>query len=406
MSSIDRRLIFGFQPTWASSISSPPPDYDVLMVAKMAAAHVQSARCSLNWDVIEPNPPVGGQHTYLWSTFDAQTDLLVSYGIEPIETIVGTPWWAKYINKTGTATGGGTTYLDDARGGLGNNTYGGGSYEIQITAGTGAGQARFIDTNTDTRVVIRGTWDTPPDASSTYRIAGHAAFIMPEDTQSNRDAFAAFCQAAAGRYQGKVRYYEFWNEPDLAPTILFDVNEYAKWLGRACNSIKQGNANALLAIGGLTRSDMGYLRGVYSYIAGQGQDPDQYFDALALHPYTYAPYNPPMNFTMVQDYYDELVNHENGDKTVWLTEYGGFDIGNVSEQQQSDLLLQCLQWMDSPVRHHVAVATYHLFADQPGLPRGVCTSDLTERVAYATFRDFASPRTPRSEVRGPAVSSA
>lgn len=397
-SNMDRRLVFGFMPSWGSTSS-----YNTDMVRKMAEAHTQSARTSLNWDNIEPNAPSGGQHTYDWSIFDAQIDLLMSYGIEPIETVVGVPWWARRIEWSGTATGGGSNYLDDANANFPSYN---GRYEIQITSGTGQGQTRFIASSTSTRVSVRDAWTTPPASGSSYRIAGHAAFVMPEDTQSNRDSFDAFCRAIASRYQGEVRYYEFWNEPDGA-NMLFTANDYTKWLYIAHGAILGQNPGALLSIGGLQNSDMGYLRSIYTAISGLSDpEPDHYFDALAIHPYSPSdpPYDPPINYTSIQAFYDELVAHSDGNKSLWITEYG-WSLDNITETRQDQCLSESIQWLTSADRYYVTVATLHVFADQPGLHWGVCQSDLTERPAYGTFRDYAAPRTPRSEVRGPAVST-
>ncbi|MCL4459012.1 MAG: glycoside hydrolase family protein [Chloroflexi bacterium] len=392
---MDRRLIFGFMPSWGSST------YNADMVKKMADAHTQSARASFNWDLIEPNAPVGGQHTYIWTTFDAQVDLLLSYRIESIETVVGTPWWARHVYRQGTVTGAGTNYIDDANANFGTGTYNN-WFEVRITGGTGAGQMKKIVDTQPTRLTIEGSWDIIPSADSTYIVIGHAAFVLPEETQSNIDSFNAFCQTMATRYSGKVRYYEFWNEPNQKPQMQFEHEEYTRWLGRAHTTIKQVDQNLLVSLGGLSGADTNFLGRVYDYIISTlGQNPDEYFDAVAIHPY-----GSPLDDTGIQNIYNQMSSHQDSEKSIWVTEYG-WDLdplhGGISEQQQKDWLLQSLDILTSPTKSYVTAATFHLFADQPGLMWGVCHADLTERPAYGAFRDYAAPRTPRWESKAPVI---
>ena len=417
---MDRRLIFGFLPTWHTDITSLPPgytndSYDEAMVAMMRRtdggdnSHAQSCRISLNWDLIEPNAPVGGQHTYDWTTheFDKQVDLLVAHGIEPLALVIGTPWWAKAIDRTGTATGGGTDYLDDSAGGF--LTFNG-DYDIQITSGAGQGQSRHVDAGrrTDTRMYVTEAWLTPPAAGSGYQIGGHAAFVMPQE--AHRASFEAFCQAAASHYQGKIRYFEFWNEPDLgACTRFFNAATYTSWLHSAHGAIVGQNPDALVSIGGLLRADMGYLSGtggIYPTIAASADtNPDHYFDALAYHPYPpgQPPFDPPIRYSSFEAYRNELVSHGDGEKSIWITEYG-WALGSViTEAVQRDYLSESLQWLYAAERYYVTLATFHVFADHAGPSFGVCTSALQPRLAYTWFRDYAAPRTPTWEIKAPFV---
>ena len=346
--SIDRRLLFGFLPTWSTDVNNPAPNYDADMATKMAGAHTQCARFSFNWDVIEPNAPVGGQHTYLWASFDAKVTLLTAHSIEPIGLIVGTPNWANPGNPAA------------------------------------------------------------------------PAFKLPDE--AHQVDLSAFCQALASRYTGSVRYYEFWNEPSTG--MSFDVNEYTKWLGRARQALTSpsGNPAAQVSLGGLdisstangdyqpdparTRTD--YLQGVYDYIQGQGQSPDAYFDAIALHPYEYQPRFlgiPPINIDGVEAHWQLMLSKGDGEKTVWVTEYG-WDMNRFGTDEQAAWLVEALDLLAAGQRTYLVIATMHLFADHDlpaPLHYGVCYSNLTERPAYGAFRDYAAPRTPTWESKAPFV---
>jgi len=397
---MDRRLIFGFLPSW-HNLQEPPNSYDQTAVDLMQAAHTQSARASLNWDVIEPNAPVGGQHTYQWSNFDQYMDLLVARKIEPIALVVGTPWWAKAISKTGTASSVGSNYLEDTSGGLGSF---GGSYDIKVTSGANVEIHRIDHSDTTHVYLVAGdSWHFAQQGSS-YEIGGHAAFVLPQEAY--RASFEAFCQAAASHYQGKIRYFEFWNEPDgAACASFFNAATYTSWLYSIHGAVTGQNPDALISVGGLVNSDMGYLRGIYTAIAGRPDtNPDHYFDALAIHPYPLGdpPYPTPMNYTSIQNFRNELISHGDGEKSLWVTEYG-WDLDRISETQQDQYLSTSLDWLFSADRYYLTVATFHVFADQPGLHWGVCDSQLSRRAAYYSFQAYAQPRTPTWESKAPFV---
>ncbi|MCL4459010.1 MAG: hypothetical protein M1577_03760 [Chloroflexi bacterium] len=390
---MDRRLVFGINPVFQDS------SFDSQMVAKMVDAHCQSARFGLNWDLIQPD----NSNQWLWGPFDEKINLMYNNGIE----VVGTPWWAKLINKTGTATGGGSNYLDDANGNFGDNTYGDGKYDIQITSGTGQTQTRRILSNTNTRITVKEDWTTPPAAGSGYRIAGHAAFVMPEDTQSNRDAFNNFCQQLANRYAGKVRYFEFWNEPN-GGAMLFTVNVYTLWLGRCRAGLRSGNSGILLSVGGLDGADTTFLTGIYNNVVGS---PDDYFDAVGVHPYNWGG---PIDISGIANIRTVMVSHDDSDKYIWLTEYGwnlnpnpndGHTPYSTPEQQSQRLLDSLALLYDSYTYFYVTQASHHTICDWTTATTedwmGLCDYNLNPRPAYNTFRDYATPRTPRWESKAP-----
>jgi len=96
---MDRRLCFGINPIFRHDGTSFNDD----MVARMLEAHGQCSRIGLNWELIQPD----NSSQWFWesSNRDAEVDLMYDNGIEIIGLVVTTPWWARFINASGVATG-------------------------------------------------------------------------------------------------------------------------------------------------------------------------------------------------------------------------------------------------------------------------------------------------------------
>jgi len=75
----------------------------------------------------------------------------------------------------GTATGGTSTTLEDTTKDWGTDQFV--NAYIEITAGTGEGQVREIESNTSDTITVATAWTTAPDETSEYRIFGAPAQI-------------------------------------------------------------------------------------------------------------------------------------------------------------------------------------------------------------------------------------
>ncbi len=147
--------------------------------------------------------------------------------------------------------------------------------------------------------------------------------------------FATFAQTVVKRYSSKgMHTWEIWNEPNITdfwqPTP--DVTLYTNLLEDTYTAIKKQDPSAFVLSGGLSRSGTGnneispvdFLTQLYA----DGAEP--YFDAVALHPYSYP--NPPSYAWQWNPWYQiasttpslRSVMIANGDanKKIWLTEYG------------------------------------------------------------------------------------
>ncbi len=84
--------------------------------------------------------------------------------------------------ETGTATSGGAATLTDTVKAWGVDAQKG--RRVTITAGTGAGQALLIISNTATQLTVDADWATQPDNTSEYQIKDALHCVLLDDTGS------------------------------------------------------------------------------------------------------------------------------------------------------------------------------------------------------------------------------
>jgi hypothetical protein len=161
------------------------------------------------------------------------------------------------------------------------------------------------------------------------------------------DTFSHFAGEAAKRYEGIIDYWEIWNEPNYN---LFwypkpDAESYAKLLKASYVEIKKANPAATVISGGLAivAEERGENIPPISFIKYLYESNMQdYFDAIALHPYTYPvlPESAENDSGWQQmDLIRQFVkDHAAADKKIWITEYGAptDGTGNRHETGTSD----------------------------------------------------------------------
>ncbi len=158
----------------------------------------------------------------------------------------------------------------------------------------------------------------------------------------NPQDFAAFAQTFAQRYAAhmpdgtaSILAYQIWDEPNLSAMWgngIISPAGYLKLLQGARDAIKSVDPSARIVLAGLAptveETDVNlspylYLRKIYE--AG-GRDA---FDIAATKPYGFD--SPPddrrvqpdvMNFSRVIMLREEMVAHGDGDKAIWLTQWG------------------------------------------------------------------------------------
>ncbi len=233
-------------------------------------------------------------------------------------------------------------------------------------------------------------WALPPGILERY--GSGIGYRFPPDPQYIPD-FENFFRTLAARYRGRVKYYEFWNEPNGCSWINDGCSNghmahtYVPWLIRWYTAMKQGDPDCVLAVGGLDYGD--YVTEGWRYIediyANGGGD---YFDAVAIHPY-----GNPLHWQAITDTYQVLVNHGHGHKKLWLNEYGW---NTTDEAQKSANLTTVLNELKKPAYHMVFEANYLVLTDLPGTPPtghdyGLCSRNLntltiTPRQSWYAFQ--------------------
>jgi hypothetical protein len=169
---------------------------------------------------------------------------------------------------------------------------------------------------------------SPPSWS---RAAGDAlgTFAPPDDY----DDYANFAATLAERYQGRIRYYQIWNEPNIYPEWgeqNVSPEQYTDLLCRAYRAIKAVDPQAVILSGALApnaelsgRNFNDYLFLQRMYDAGAGEC----FDILSMQGYGLwsGPTDHRMrplivNYARVEFIRDIMVRNGDADKAIWISE--------------------------------------------------------------------------------------
>jgi photosystem II stability/assembly factor-like uncharacterized protein len=255
--------------------------------------------------------------------------------------------------------------------------------------------------------------DTPAD--------GHAA---PFDA----DAYLRFVEAVARRYQGGIRGYIIWNEPNLAREwgAPPDPVAYTRLLQRAYVVVKQTDTLALVISAGLAPTntvagtdeqdgqaidDRVFLKKMYKAGARPG------FDVLGVHPYgfAYPPDDPPgahdgLNMNRVLDLRATMEAYGDGAKPVWATEVGWTTHGTgehawltVTPEEQADYLVRAWRKTREEYPWWKGFTVWNLSRELPGQDEkagySLLYDDGTPKPACESLREAFSPAD--LETKGP-----
>ncbi len=168
----------------------------------------------------------------------------------------------------------------------------------------------------------RRTVDQPPDAPQ---------IAPPADPQT----FANFAAEFAKRYGDQVRYYQLWDEPNIAPhwgKRWIEPVEYAQLLIAASRAIRAADADAVILTAALApTADRGQLAVDEVYflqrMIAAGAVP--WFDALAIQPFGFghAPSDSRqslqrLNFQRAALIRRAMIDAGIGDKPIWAVRFG------------------------------------------------------------------------------------
>lgn len=159
------------------------------------------------------------------------------------------------------------------------------------------------------------------------------------------NTFATFAGAVATRYKGVISALEIWNEENY-PSFWSpapNVQEYSNLLKLSYTAIKKVDPMVIVLSGGLAAaadegghiSPLTFIKGLYASGA------NGYFDAVALHPYTYpispeyiASWNSWQQMYLIRGL---MVSNNEGDKKIWITEFGTPTNGPSKQRNLNEL---------------------------------------------------------------------
>ena len=162
-------------------------------------------------------------------------------------------------------------------------------------------------------------------------------------SQEEVDKFLRFAEDVISRYNGKIMYYEFWNEPN---TILL-TDEDMKWYSEAVKGlnsiINRINPEIELTIGALRTDGINtdsfntsdnIIKGFYN------NNLDKYSSNISLHIYQYKGKNINSYYKTVLKKHNQILNDFGGFENVLITEQGASTYKEgVDEERQSSIFI-------------------------------------------------------------------
>lgn len=228
---------------------------------------------------------------------------------------------------------------------------------------------------------------------------------------ANASDYGDIVRFVVERYSARgVHAYQIWNEPNHGRFWPSGpkASEYVPMLRAGYEAVKAVDPGATVVLGGLSKSDFYYLEDVYR--AGGGP----YFDAVAVHPYTYG-VDPTVAWNGVHSWEDKKRISINafpaiqeikrsmdafGDahKKVWLTEFGYSTTtgdGGVSPQTQAEFLTKAYRyverfpWVETLFWYAARNSPFYDDADTYEGRFGLTATDFTPKPSYAALRAYA-----------------
>ncbi|MBV0892989.1 family 1 glycosylhydrolase [Paracoccus sp. Z118] len=216
-------------------------------------------------------------------------------------------------------------------------------------------------------------------------------------SRSDQEAFGRFAAASAERYGDIVDHWEIFNEQNkhnITP------QSYTEVLKQSYNAIKAVDGSDVVITGGTAAipSTGNGMWGAVDYL-GQMYDAGAkgYFDAVGYHPYSFplmpsdgAEWN---GWQMMEDgIRDAMVANGDGDKQVWMTEFGAKTTGGgqtVSESQAARMLRDAVDLAeDTPWAGPIMWFSYQDSSFEPGF--GLRDGGGRTREAYHVFKELGT----------------
>lgn len=204
-------------------------------------------------------------------------------------------------------------------------------------------------------------------------------------TDAELEAFGNYVYHLVSDLKGRVKYFEVWNEPNLAG-VETGV-QYAKLLKVAYTRAKEANPDAKivgLVMAGVSSTFMEYMLREDSNIFN-------YMDIVSFHEYTYG--KPPENskYVSVIEYCTNTLKQYCGaDKEIWLTEMGlsEHEIG-ITEKEAAMYGVRSVIWNDATNSYKNIF--YYTWVNGSGAPAyreanfGLLNSDYSAKKGYVAY---------------------
>lgn len=204
-------------------------------------------------------------------------------------------------------------------------------------------------------------------------------WAMADETYSSiaPEEYGEFAGRVAEEYCDSIKQYEMWNEENIprfwAPEP--DPQHYGLMLKAAYAAVKAACPDALVSIGGLASYSPSGFFDRWGFLRAMGEahpDIGDFFDVLAIHPYTFLQYDPP--------------EHDKIEAAGWRTE---------SQSRMTEIAREILAGMgkaEAPIWYtEVGWPSYDLTEDQVAryLARSVLLAarDRVEAYYWYTFYD-------------------
>ncbi|CAN5648188.1 hypothetical protein BH23CHL2_BH23CHL2_23240 [soil metagenome] len=191
---------------------------------------------------------------------------------------------------------------------------------------------RIVDLAEERDIEIIARLEKPPNWS---REGQENVETFPDGPPNDVQDWVDYVEAVATRYEGRIRYYQLWNEPNLEGEwggLPIDPAGYLGLLQSGYTAIKAIDPDAVVLLAGLAPTDQRgpvnvseliYLQDLYDLGAAD------YFDIVSamVYGYGFSPYDRRVDFA--RNNFSRVIHlreimERNGDdaKPIWAVEYG------------------------------------------------------------------------------------
>jgi hypothetical protein len=223
-------------------------------------------------------------------------------------------------------------------------------------------------------------------------------------------AWEAFTRRMAQHYQGRIRHWVIWNEPDVwqegHPGKTWDgtLEDYALLLKTAYGAIKGVDPSLQVFVAGMTYYwdwEHGRRRYLDRLLEAIAADPDApangyFFDGVVYHLY----FTPRQTVDVLEETWQSLARHDMAGKQIWINETNAPPSNDPQEppwstprfritlEEQAAFMVQQFSLAFAHGASRVQVYKLRNTADHPESiePFGLLRADDSPRLAFAAFQ--------------------